>query len=97
METKITYTPAPWKIVGVITDNEPNEYHITTGQWGNSETIALVIYEPNARLISAAPELLEACKKLLGTCGHSEYVPDEKCDSCTTAKVAIAKAEGKGE
>jgi hypothetical protein len=42
----------------------------------------------NARLIAAAPELLEACKKLI-------YQPDLQV-AIDAARVAIAKAEGDG-
>ena len=56
------HTPGPWKIdenkaypVGVIQDDEMGLGIAEIGEW-NSRNIA------NARLIAAAPDLLEACK-----------------------------------
>jgi len=54
----------------------------------------------NALLIAAAPDLLEACKRLLAStgdaCGVIGYPHDEATCSCCAARAAIAKAE-KGE
>lgn len=46
----------------------------------------------NARLIAAAPELLEAAKHLF-TCDFSDEV-DFRCKGCEAARAAIAKATG---
>jgi hypothetical protein len=45
----------------------------------------------NARLIAAAPELLEALKDLLSRSEHDEYYASES----DAAEAAIAKAEGR--
>ena len=47
-----------------------------------------------ARLIAAAPELLEACKSMLKTCGGSEYWNGETHESLLLIEAAIAKAKG---
>jgi hypothetical protein len=45
--------------------------------------------QANARLIAAAPELLEACKKFVNKQGVMTW------DEYESAKAAIAKAEGR--
>ncbi len=44
--------------------------------------------EDDSRLIAAAPDLLEACKAMIGVAGCG-------CEWCDKAKAAIAKAEGR--
>lgn len=57
--------------------------------------------EANARLIAAAPELLEALENMVGTgaqfedyCDDSEHDAESRCVFCI-ARAAIAKVEGK--
>jgi hypothetical protein len=82
------HTRGPWTI-----DPDSNLlYHI----FAPSEQKALaVVYGPpngesNAALISAAPELLAACKRARDAYINADFLPDalEKC------MAAIAKAEG---
>lgn len=82
METK--HTPGPWSWT---TDTLENRCDQTL----DSETTGYSVLhccvkprEPNARLIAAAPDLLEACKAALSD--DQPYI--EKC------KAAIAKATG---
>lgn len=56
-------TPGPWKASEAICRNAPNAHVVTDGKWG-SPNIAVVDTEANARLIAAAPDLLEACEKV---------------------------------
>lgn len=72
------YTPGPWKrkIKSVLIPIAPYEW---AEAYGGS--IA------NARLIAAAPDLLEALKGVL-------RVADRKTDEFDAARAAIAKAEG---
>jgi len=99
-ETK--HTPGPWLAEGTIQATDPERivgpvlYVFASGVGG--ECIAHTSSEANARLIAAAPELLEA---LHGTLDHpwdactmrnaeSEKYPP-RCKGCA----AIAKAEGR--
>lgn len=56
-------------------------------------------YESTARLLAAAPELLDACASALGTIqyllSHSDNGPADNCMEVLAA--AIAKAEGRDE
>lgn len=99
-ETTKQHTPGPWLVArngkaghtfriwrnnhaGELSPKGQNEGYacISTSVWG----------EPNARLVSAAPDLLHACKLILAA---SESIPPE---TFAVVKAAIAKAEGKGE
>jgi hypothetical protein len=96
MSTK--HTPAPWAVWNMgrnltvtATGNEskkhPNEgMHIATIHRPESTTHD-ELFTANARLIAAAPELLEACKKALYALKGREY--DQYL------RDAIAKAEGR--
>jgi hypothetical protein len=91
---KTTHTPGPWEVassdVTVIVSQRPNEpYKVTV-----AETMGYKIErEANARLIAAAPDLLEALHDLLErvqTAGQYNRMISE----CNEAEKAIAKAEG---
>lgn len=91
------HTPGPWTIVEYGADETPNLvvhrgetenricFMATPGSHGDS-----AIIEADARLIAAAPDLLEALEYLL-TAGNS---PDAIADARITASAAIAKATG---
>jgi len=95
MKTK--HTPGPWKInqrnsQGDIEIIAPNENYKDGGfiaelSCDDKNTSA------NARLISAAPELLEACKFVLSNLQVSR-LPQFRAETEILAE-AIAKAEGK--
>lgn len=90
MDTK--HTPGPWK-------------HERVGKTGNVYVRCSDGFQPNdlfrsdeerlanARLIAAAPDLLEAAKHL-SCCDFPDEV-DFRCDGCNAARAAIAKAEGR--
>lgn len=98
------YTPGPWKL------NFENSNEIVADFGGQDITVALahgpagmwgeVQYEhaANARLIAAAPELLEACKFALQKCislresGDAGFYPEQPEE--IMLKKVIAKAEG---
>jgi len=65
------------------------EAYVTAGH--ESETLA------NARLIAAAPDLLEACKGLLAKCEANPAIEHLWAEQVEAARAAIAKAEGRSE
>ncbi len=95
-DTASAHTPGPWKIghagIGhsdcrlIYSDYQRDEVA------GATHYIAHCIYnEANARLIAAAPDLLEACEWLL----FSMNADFEEPDAQEYARQAIAKAKGK--
>ena len=105
----------PWERFNIISTTPPcydNDYHVNTGE--KTTFIATVrashskkVTEANARLIAAAPELLEALIELLEyggeedrvTTGISEFFePTRRCERARErACDAIAKAKGMGQ
>ena len=69
------HTPGPWQVVG-------------SNVYGNNLRALLPMNAADARLIAAAPDLLEALEDLLG---WQTLAPD---DVVTAARAAIAKARG---
>lgn len=49
---------------------------------------------PNARLIAAAPDLLEALEGMLAVQYDGDPLHQLDCDLCATARAAIASAKG---
>lgn len=98
MKNKSTHTPGPWKVVG--RDIRADDY-IKVGKGGYFSIAYMAnpisrddIMDANARLIAAAPELLEACKIALSTI-NDEYPKGEMMGPKQALKYAIAKAEGR--
>jgi len=77
------HTPGPWKAVGtrVYFPNLQGGFDIRNCP--NPEA--------NARLIAAAPELLEALKRAVRQNEHDMVMTGEECRQC---RAVIAKAEG---
>lgn len=97
MNTK--HTPGPWEAVeiGVIAQkitSHGNFYICSLIDPENEEDKA------NARLIAAAPELLEALKQIANHFDMDGYGPDAwkklALEMAETARAAIARAEGNG-
>ena len=97
MSTNTSHTPGPWEMRRLIDkDGIPYatlyEAHIDIGPcmiWapvGNEEQ------EANARLIAAAPDLLEACKLLL-MCSLANDVSGR--EMIRKARLAVEKATGR--
>jgi hypothetical protein len=107
------HTPGPWKACGCgkcgqVSCSDHPVCKVERGDWGDS---AEMVYghipieegDANARLIAAAPDLLEALKcvewvmsgsgpRFCSDCGHDRSRGHAK--GCSVA-AAIAKAEGK--
>ena len=88
------HTPGPWEAVKANWDRTlirhalPGDAHVP-GYIAEVNNIGAG-YEANARLIAAAPELLEALEALLGNCLDSEGL----AAAHAKARAALAKAGG---
>lgn len=111
------YTPGPW----VIAMNSNGNLYIQPEGRGHETDIAFIFRpypqvgdhspiearrEANARLIAAAPELLEALRRIYNNAqsrlfnsdtgaGHPDF--DALYCICQESRAAIAKAEGRGQ
>jgi len=90
-----TYTPGPW-IADEVGDsggeNPISVYEVTTAD--GHRRVCEHLYEADARLVSCAPDLLEALRDLANL--HSYAAPIEKKKAAyLKARAAIAKATGK--
>ncbi len=73
--SKQNYTPGPWKCNNVFLDSEPNRYIVGENKWGGRNVADCGmssggewdINEANARLIAAAPEMLEAINAVINS------------------------------
>jgi len=88
------HTPGPWQHVPDKWDR--SEYRIeTVRRWSVDPTSGIYVASANgpsnARLIAAAPDLLEACKMFVDAC---ENAPSKTAAAVRMARAAIAKAEG---
>lgn len=87
------HTPGPWSAY----DSRPDDPSQTTMFWDvyipHRETIAHCNTEANARLVAAAPTLLEACELVIGSLSiPSEDHPDER-EVFKRVRAAIAAAQ----
>jgi hypothetical protein len=90
--TPLAHSPAPWRVVNsneICTDDE------------HESLIAEVfdetdLWRGNARLIAAAPDLLECAKMLYVVTAEGEIKKAERVEMFDAAEAAIAKAEGRG-
>jgi hypothetical protein len=90
------HTPGPWKEdawVGTDPYDDPDGPFVEVGnvRWSPNkvDVPAAIEQTANARLIAAAPELLEACEGLLNALPSATTHPAIKA-----ARAAIAKAKG---
>jgi hypothetical protein len=103
------HTPGPWKINEdrflACTEDEffKNVYGSNGYACGRAYGETREECEANARLIAAAPDLLDACKHLNAVCfdfaecnanGKTEFDTDVMIDAIETMRAAIAKAGG---
>lgn len=108
------HTASPWKVVPIpgsykqpfqVRDAHDNLVAMCIGDQLEPKGISIGAASKNARLIAAAPDLLEAVRELLlpynrilGTGAYPAEDPAlrQQCiDACESAKAALAKAEGR--
>lgn len=89
--TKHKHTPAPWEIE-TIESEDCLSYAILGCQYESEK-------QANARLIAAAPELLEAletaCEIIRDSYGEEDVDIPSDCQAVNVMERAIAKAKGK--
>lgn len=93
-----THTPGPWAFSAdpnQWADGDPTEYEIDSIDCAVVATVGAKDAErafANARLIAAAPELLEALDSLASAVSCPSGLPDDECLTylCTTAHNARA-------
>jgi hypothetical protein len=91
--TQTTHTPGPWRVFDAFVDLE-----IVSDRPTANATESLVQFKgqrnakANARLMAAAPELLEALKNIDFHIRQGKILERDAC--ITQARAAIAKAEG---
>ena len=91
-EKKQTHTPGPWTLrnhpkggYNIGDNNGDTSFARISDHWNN--------YEADARLIAAAPDLLEAVKRLIKDL-EPAYMPGSIPGSIEAGCAAIAKVEG---
>lgn len=85
---KARHTPGPWRVEsGLVVNAAGHEIAYTHG--AGTEVFRPTEMDANARLMSAAPELLEVLKSFLDP---KQWGDRSRLDK---ARAAIAKAEGK--
>lgn len=103
MNTK--HTPGPW-FVGEQMPAPSKSIHAFIGIGNGACHVGLASITPltgfceaeaNARLIAAAPELLEACKEVVFLIEGIAGLDDQQIQAINQARAAIAKAEGEGK
>jgi hypothetical protein len=94
----MTHTPGPWRIEerNGMAANQYGRFNVSASHYSRPgvidgrDCVVEVRDEANARLIAAAPDLLEALKNLVA------FLDDQDNFKFTEeARAAIAKAEGK--
>ena len=86
------FDPDDWEIYP-MRDGPPDvgewtELAVVPGHWGDDEEL-----EANARLIAAAPDLLEALERLLAAAEKTTF-SDQFPQECENARAALSKATG---
>lgn len=93
-DTMTQYTPGPWEADLIDSDIPP--YWIVKDQYGDTAKVIGPAYDTetkaNARLIAAAPELLEALKTLVRRVERANAHTTLGC-AVEPARAAITKAE----
>ncbi len=96
----MTYTPGPWYVRPEKRRGVVIRFLIVADEDGRAEPVAEVPWPSknmaaNARLISAAPELLEALERLLAETDSERFPPGSSGrESIDAARRAVGKARG---
>lgn len=95
---KPKHTPGPWKAIDAIVNNAPNRAIVQQNKWGGEVVSDCGVSDDrttaNARLISAAPDLLESLRGMVRLFEQDNDNPD-KWVQYRAALSSIAKAEGR--
>ena len=104
------HTPGPWAKhnpsnptqTALIVRELPNHKRTVVAvipdhlQFGNAAVTDWLEMESNARLVAAAPELLDALRNLEWAASGVEYMETEYAEQLAQARAAIIKAVGSG-
>ena len=100
METKTTHTPGPWTFTKAHENEDDTDpayapFYVEADPFYIAGVAGrdLAEAEDNARLIAAAPELLNALKRLEQAITHPDKA--EQFAAVEAARAAILRAEGK--
>ena len=89
------HTPGPWRVVDSWNDHMVESQNGEEIIWQDGPHDTPTINEANARLIAAAPDLLEALESMLQSFLITQSLDDYPIDApCNKARAAIAKAKG---
>lgn len=95
------HTPGPWEVDELNNTTvwgKKQRFNMLVAKCGDAQIILQEEAEANARLIAAAPELLEACKKVKSDLFQYEggrLSQQDLLNNIESLGKAIAKAEGK--
>ena len=105
MNTEAKHTPGPWHIIertGHVSKSHEQTFDIMSGPNGSPHEWDMVCDKAagaNARLIAAAPELLEACKAVSEAHAYIQRTGSGEtralCEAVDLLRAAVAKAEGR--
>jgi len=108
----MAHTPGPWMACGdgtcrckTVNSEEHPVAHVVSGEWGDEHEGRMLVYgsvdeefaEANARLIAAAPELLEACKAVYEHVGKGGDLDWHLREYGLAEQLAAAITKAKGE
>ena len=87
----MTHTPGPWSSFGIYVTTEAGDT-LARAEYSHC---SLPEARANARVMAAAPDLLEALKALRDGAYGNPSMPEENARIDAMADAAIAKAEGR--
>ena len=98
------HTPGPWEVripfstaarfPAYIVSSEPNERFIAAMYGSGGDYDKRLEAAQNARLIAAAPDLLEALQALTHSLDYADLLHDDQRKAFKHARAAVAKAGG---